>query len=103
METARRNRGASVGIFVFSRKTAPQSQELLLRYGNDLFVIWDPDDVNSDVILRAGLFVAKALCVREAKARDAEAADFEALESAILGIEAQSKRLAGMKTWVETP
>lgn len=102
IETARQNRGASVGLFVFSKKAAPHCQEPLLRYGNDVFVIWDSDDINNDVILRAGLFVAKALCVREAKARNAEVADFEALDTAILGVEAESKRLAGMKTWVET-
>ena len=102
IETARQNRRATVGLFVFSVKTARRSQEPLLRYGNDVFVIWDSDDPNSDVVLRAGLFVAKALCVREARARAVKVADFEALDSAILGIESESKRLAGMKTWVET-
>src|SRR5437870_13346240 len=35
IETARKNRGASVGVFVFSKKSAPIGQEPLLRHGDD--------------------------------------------------------------------
>ncbi len=54
---------ASVGVFVFSKNTAPANQEPLLRYGNDIFVIWDAEDMNNDVILKSALSLAKALCV----------------------------------------
>ncbi len=43
IESARKNRQASVGLFVFSRKTAPAGQDSFLRYGNDIFVVWDAD------------------------------------------------------------
>jgi hypothetical protein len=102
IEKARKNRGASVGVFVFSRKTAPPKQESLLRYGNDIFVIWDVDDIGNDVILKSALCLAKALCVRESKTRDAEAADFQAIDNAILAIEKEAKRLESMKTWTDT-
>lgn len=102
IEKARKNRGASVGVFVFSRKTAPANQEPLLRYGNDIFVIWDAEDMNNDVILKSALCLAKALCVRECKTREAEAADFQAIDGAILAIEKEAKRLDSMKTWTET-
>ncbi len=102
IDKARKNRGVSVGVFVFSKNTAPANQETLLRYGNDIFVIWDADDMNNDVILRSALWLAKALCVRESKAREAEAADFEAIDCAILAIEKEAKRLESMKTWTET-
>ncbi len=102
IDTARKNRGASIGLFVFSKKTAPVNQESLLRFGNDIFVIWDSEDINNDVILKSALFLAKALCVRESKTREAEAADFEAIDAAILAIEKEAKRLDSMKTWTET-
>jgi hypothetical protein len=102
IESARKNRQASVGVFVFSRKTSHAGQDPLLRYGNDIFVIWDDEDLNNDVILKAALSLAKALCVREAKARDAEAADFLAVDGAILAIEKEAQRLDKMNTWSET-
>jgi len=102
IDRARKNRGASVGVFVFSKRTAPANQEPLLRYGNDIFVIWDAEDMNNDVILKSALGLAKALCVRESKTRDAEAADFQAIDAAILAIEKEAKRLESMKTWTET-
>lgn len=102
IEKARNNRGASVGLFVVSKKTAPSAQESLLRYGNDVFVIWDAEDLGSDVVLKAAVSLAKALCVRESKARDAEAADFVAIDNAILAIEKEAQRLEKMKTWTET-
>ena len=102
LESARKNRQVSVGVFVFSRKTAPIAQDVLLRYSNDIFVIWDADDLGNDVILKAALSLAKALCVREDKARQAEAADFEAIDVAVLAIEKETKRLGKLTTWTET-
>jgi hypothetical protein len=102
IDSARKNRQASIGLFVFSRKTAPAGQDSFLRYGNDIFVVWDADDLSNDVILKAALSLAKALCVRESSARDAEAADFEAIDNAILTIEKEAKRLEKMNTWTET-
>ena len=102
IETARKNRGASVGVFIFSKETAPVGQEPLLRYGNDIFVVWDAEDINNDVLLKSALCLAKALCVRESKTREAEAADFQAVDGAILAIEKEAKRLDAMKTWTET-
>jgi len=102
IESARKNRQASVGVFVFSRKTAPTGQDVFLRYGNDIFVIWDADDLSNDVILKAALSLAKALCVRESSTREAEAADFQAIDAAILEIEKEAKRLGKITTWTET-
>jgi hypothetical protein len=102
IETARQNRGAAVGLFVFSRKTAPDMQDSILRLGNDVFVIWDADDVASDVILKAAISLAKALCVREGTARREEAADFEKIDKSILAIEKEARRLEEMRKWTET-
>lgn len=90
IEVARKNRGAGVGLFVFSVQTAPEGLEALTRYGNDVVIVWDADDPRSDVVMVAGLSVARALCARARAQRDAEAADFEAIDRAILEIEKQA-------------
>jgi hypothetical protein len=102
IETARKNRDASVGVFIFSRKTVPAGQEVLFRLGSDVFVIWNADDPNDDVMLKAAISLAKALCIREAKQRKAEDADFKMVDSSILAIETAAARLGSMKTWTET-
>ena len=93
MDTARKNRQAEVGIFVFSSRLAPDGIEPLARYGSDVVVVWNTDDANSDIVLCAGLSVASALCTRARLKRDAEAVDFASIDAAIREIERQ---LAGL-------
>jgi hypothetical protein len=102
IETARKNRGASVGVFVFSAKTAPAGMDALVRHGEDVFLVWDADRIESDVILRAGLSLAKALCVRQQKERDAEDGNWDDMDAAILALEKEAARLVEMKKWTET-
>jgi hypothetical protein len=64
MEIARKNRGAAVGLFIFSSRTAPQGLEPLARYGNDVVIVWDAEKPATDVVLIAGLEVTRALCAR---------------------------------------
>ena len=65
-------------------------------------MIWDAEDPGDDVVLKAGFSLAKALCVRQAKVRKAEATDFQSMDAAILAIETDAKRLESMKTWAQT-
>ena len=102
IELARKNRGASVGLFLFSAKTAPDGLDVLFRNGEDVFVIWDAQKIESDVILRAGLSLAKALCVRQKKDRDAEEGNWDDVDRAMLAIEKETKRIGQIKTWTET-
>ena len=102
MQKARDNRDASVGIFVFSKSTAPEGLEAFSRYGNDIVVVWDKDDTGTDVFLDAGLSVAIALSVRAQAHADGVGADFEAIEQAILEIQKQADGLAQIKTWANT-
>lgn len=102
IEQARKNRGAAVGIFVWSKISAPANVESFSRIGDDIFVIWDAEDLGSDVILSAALSMAKAMCVRESSKRTAEAAEFEAIDRAILAIEKEANRLEKMRTMTET-
>ena len=102
IDTARKNRGASVGLFLFSAQTAPQGMEMLTRNGDDVLVVWDAQRIESDAILRAGLSLAKALCVRKQRERNQNAGDWEQVDAAVLAVEKEAGRLANMKTWTET-
>jgi hypothetical protein len=95
IETARKNRDASWGMFVFSRRTAPAGLTPFQQTSHDIFVVWDPEDPYTDVFLKAGILVARTLCVCTARGRETQAADFEAIDRAILDIE---KRAANMET-----
>jgi len=102
LEEARKNRNAGVGLFVFSARTAPNGLDGFARYGEDIVVVWDAEDARTDVVLVAGLSVAKALCTRARAHRDAESADFEAIERAILEIEKQAGGLDAIARSAET-
>jgi hypothetical protein len=80
---ARKNRDAQVGLVVMERATAPDGIETLRRIGNDVLVVWDADDVASDVALRLAVSVARALCVREAVASNVAEASLEQIDESI--------------------
>jgi len=102
IETARKNRGASVGLFLFSAQTAPQGTDLLTRHGDDVLVIWDAQKLESDIVLRAGLSLAKALCVRKQKERDKDESSWEEVDKAVLAVEKEVNRIGQMRTWTDT-
>ncbi len=87
LETARQNRDAVVGLFVFSRRTAPGSIEPLRRIGNDVFLVWDPEDPQTELTLKLGVSLARALAVRQELKDQSQTADWQALETAILHVE----------------
>lgn len=102
IEEARKNREASVGLCVLSSRTAPQGLAPLARHGNDVVVVWDPDDAAAEIMLAGALSVAKALCTRVEAHGESEAADFEAIERAIRNIEKKSEDLEQICSWVGT-
>jgi len=93
-EQARKNRQADVGVFVFSKRTANAQIVPLGRYGNDVVLVWDCEDPATDVILRAGLSLARALCVRAGIEREQIDIDFERMQKAMLDVE---KQVQGME------
>jgi hypothetical protein len=95
IDEGRRNRGAQVGLFIFSKALAPREMEAapLLRYGNDVFVVWDPEDAATDLLLRTATTLARALCIRTARLSEARSADFEVIDEAICEVEKQTKWL----------
>ena len=102
IETARKNRGADWGVFVFSKKTAPTSLEPFSRYGNDFVIVWDVEDPTSDVFLKAGVIAARALCFRTERQSAAQQVDFEAIDKAILDIEKRAGNLEEIHKSAET-
>ncbi len=92
LELARKNRGAELGVFVFSNSAAPEGLASLERIGTDVLVRWDRDDPQSDVFLDAALSLCRALSARGASAAH-EDADLEALDRAVREIERQSQGL----------
>jgi hypothetical protein len=102
LDLARKNRGAQIGVFVCSRRSAPTTCEPLLRRGPNIVVLWDAEDVAFDVYFRAALTLARALCVREGRRDAAEAADLADIEKAILEIEKRAGDLDEIGTWAKT-
>jgi hypothetical protein len=101
IEEARRNREAQVGIFVFSKTTAPAGLEPFARHGKDIVVVWDRDDPDSDIYLRVAVSLAKALVVRERLA-DEKSKDVALVRTAILAITTDAETLSQISTWAAT-
>jgi hypothetical protein len=93
IETARKNRGADWGLFVFSKRSAPTGFEPFQRFGNDFVVVWDAEDTSTDVFLKAGVIAARALCFRAERQSAAQQVDFQAIDNAILEIERRAGNL----------
>ena len=101
IQTARKNRGAEIGIFALSARCADAGWKPLERIGPDLFLIWDLEDPATDVRLEAALSVARALVTRSRAVRPTEV-DFPALEGAIRDVEKQLQGLAEIQTSANT-
>lgn len=101
-DEARRNRGCQVSLFVHSAKTAPQAFEALTRHGNDIVVVWDAEDRGSDVVLKAGMALARALCVKRAQHSTTEVASWSAIDKAIEQMRKQIVNFAELRTSAET-
>lgn len=87
IDDARKNRDAAIGLFIFSRTTAPTGIEPIFRMGDDVFVVWDLEDAGSDLYLKLGISLARALAVRKHREHAEQSADFQAIEKAIIDIE----------------
>ncbi|HLU66607.1 MAG TPA: hypothetical protein VKZ63_10045, partial [Kofleriaceae bacterium] len=66
IEKARKNRGAQIGVFVFSARTAPDGLWPLTRHGDDIVVVWDAEDEGSDLVIRCAYSMARGLATRQA-------------------------------------
>ena len=102
LDEARKNRGAGIGLFVFSKRMAPSGLEGFKHYGNDIVCEWDPEDPSTDIWLRAALVTARALSVRQAGSSPSKEVDFEAIDRAVLEIEKRAQNLDTIRTSAKT-
>ncbi|MCH2125741.1 MAG: hypothetical protein MK165_13170 [Pirellulaceae bacterium] len=102
IEFARKNRDAQVGLFVFSRKTAPDTLEAISRYGHDVVVVWDAEDPNSDLFLKVAISLSRALSVRGHLHQGTQTADFQTIQKAILEIEKRAGNLDRIRKSAES-
>jgi hypothetical protein len=102
LETAKKNRGAQIGVFVFSSRCAPTKQPPFIRHGDDILIVWDRDDRSTDVLVSAAYSVARAMVVKRFASGQANAAEWRDLEQAIIDIEKLSDKAAEIKTWATT-
>jgi hypothetical protein len=102
IEASRKNRDAQIGLFVFSKRTAPGGIDDVFRLGGDVFVLWDSENSATDLHLKVGLTLARALCIPVERLADAQQKDFEAITKAILEVEKQSQFLGEVTTSAES-
>lgn len=83
LQKARENREAQVGVFVFSRETAPEGIEPLSRWGKDVVVVWDAEDPQTDFLFKAAISVARMISVQDRKVSEDVTADITEMQAAI--------------------
>lgn len=94
LSEARENREASIGIFVLSSIAASEDMEPLLRIGEDIIAVWNPEDVLSDVVLNAALSLARGLAARKAAESELLAAELTEMDDAMQRIAKSAEGLA---------
>jgi len=102
LEVARKNRGAQLGLFVYSAKAAPEGLRPLARYGVDVVVVWDADDPATDVRLDAASSIVRALALRAHASAQAEDDTAARIEAAVQAIEREVQRTEDVRRWAET-
>ncbi|WP_418316227.1 hypothetical protein [Piscinibacter sakaiensis] len=101
-DLARRNRSASVCLFVHSAQTAPAGMPELHRWGLDIVVVWDAENPATDVRLKAAYLLAKALSVRASQHDEDEAASLAEMDGAIEAIRKQINGFEEIRTSART-
>jgi hypothetical protein len=102
LEQARANRDAGVGVFVFSSKTPPAELPAFRRIGEDLFVVWDPEDPATDLVLDAAMAVSIALSIRRVESGEEVESCLQALEHSLLEVEKRVQNLDQIQKWTAT-
>ncbi|HEV8323622.1 MAG TPA: hypothetical protein VG389_18535 [Myxococcota bacterium] len=102
IDVARKNRGAQIGVFVFSARTSPPEMQPLARHGDDLVVVWDADQPATDLHVRAAYSVARALAIRVGESSEEAAAAVHELELATRAVEKQIQHLDELRRWGQT-
>ncbi|HLV00086.1 MAG TPA: hypothetical protein VKZ59_02390 [Acidobacteriota bacterium] len=99
---ARDNRKAEVGLFIFSRTAAPEGVQPLARYGQDVVVVWDSEDPDTDFLLKAAISLCRAMVIRSAAEDKASEMGLTEIEEAILRITKDAEGLSEISSWAST-
>jgi len=102
IELGMKNRDARVGVFVFSKRTAPEGMKPLRRIGDAVLVVWDQEDERSHVYLEAAHALATALIAKAAREKDSVQFDFSKVDTEIAEIEKMVERVANIGKKCET-
>ncbi|HEV8414178.1 MAG TPA: hypothetical protein VGQ49_11325 [Bryobacteraceae bacterium] len=102
IEEARKNRQAQIGVFVFSKSSAPVGQPPFARHGCDLVIIWEPEDASSDIYIKVASSVARALAIRQKQEKSETTESIQEVERATRAIEKQLQYLDEFKKWGDT-
>ncbi len=101
IDEGRRNRAAQLGVFVFSRRTAPADLVEFQRHGQDFVVVWDAEEPRSDLVMKLAYSAARALAVRESAGEEAHEVA-AAIDRAVRAVEHRLKQLEEIGTWAAT-
>lgn len=100
LEEARGNRLAAAGVFVMARSHAPTAFPAFARYGNDILVVWDEKDEQTDPYLHAAILLGLALASRQRRPDDE--GDVRALADVEHRIQKELERLDRMRKLAES-
>ena len=96
-ERARKNRGATFGVFAISIRCAPAGMLPLMRYGDDIIVTWDADNPVTNISLDAALDMACGLLTHEA-ATKGQPIDFDRVARELIHAALDDLRITGRET-----
>lgn len=102
IEEACENRGAQVGVFVFSKRIAPAGTESLRRIGRHILVVWDREDTLSDAYLKAAVSLARLVVVRKATLDRQTQEELAQMEQTVFRISRDAERISKLRPMAET-
>ena len=102
LDEARKNRGADVGVFVFSKGLMPDGINGIKRFGSDVICEWDAADPATDLVPRIAVSLASALLVKSKKENDSVDINLKQFEMAVRRIEQNASGLLDVKKLAET-
>ncbi len=95
---ARKNRCADIGIFVFAAASA-EGIEPFSRHGEDLVVVWNPEDPASNIYIQAAISVARALVVRKKVEQESSRIDLSPVDAAVEVLSKSAESIGEIANW----
>ena len=105
LQEAKKNRQATIGIFVFARGCEPAELADFRRIGEDFYITVDKDDLAAGkplLFLDSAYKIARALAVATARKEQAGTLDLQRIQDQLNALAAWSDRIADMATKART-